>query len=118
MPTDATITTPAYREHLSRTMSEATLRDKHIIPLAVTLAWKVAWTWRSIHSPAGEPDLRLLHYGQRRILIVELKMVGKVPNHEQHEWLDWWRHCGAEVHIWTPAHWLDGSIETVLKGDA
>jgi len=64
--------------------------------------WKLAFTWKSLHSPAGFPDCVLVHPGRRRIVYAELKtMKGKVTPSQQ-DWMDTLRQAGAEVYLWRP----------------
>lgn len=111
-----TITPDAYRATIVQQMTEAQLRDQHIIPLANTLGWRCYWTWTSLHSPSGFPDLVLVK--PPRLVVAELKMVGRYPTLKQCEWLEALEACGVETHIWTPKAWLDGRIEAVLRGEA
>lgn len=107
-------------------MTEKQLQER-IVRTARRLGWRDAWTWKSIHSPKGWPDLVLAK--GLRLLIVELKSeTGKVTP-EQQTWLDWWRtfaasvtqssdtqhgemcvswdppheHAAVEVYVWKPA---------------
>lgn len=65
-----------------------------IVDEARTLGWLVYRVWNSQHSPAGFPDLVLLHPKTGRRLVFELKTVkGKVSD-AQREWLTAFSECG------------------------
>ena len=82
-------------------MTEKDLRE--IVRDAAALGgWKMQFAWTSLHSPAGFPDLVLVHPGRRRIVFAELKtMKGKVTPAQQ-GWMDALRQAGAEVYLWRP----------------
>ena len=61
---------------------------------------------------AGFPDLVLV---RDRVLFVELKSdTGRVSTAQQ-DWMFALSHAGAEVHLWYPSQWRDGTIESVLN---
>jgi hypothetical protein len=69
-------------------------------------------TWRSIHSPAGYPDLCLAKPG--RLIYAELKSEkGKVSD-KQREWLDTLKAAGAEAYVWRPSQ-FEEAVE-ILRG--
>ncbi|MFD9947674.1 VRR-NUC domain-containing protein [Nonomuraea sp. NPDC059023] len=100
---------------LVKTMTEATLRDDHIRPRALTLGWLIYWTWNSKHSPKGFPDVFLLHPKSGAVVIRELKMVGKKPTVEQKRWLDGFGAAGLDRGVWTPEDLFSGEIDRVLR---
>lgn len=61
---------------------------------------------------AGFPDLLL---ARDRIVCAELKSERGRVRVEQAEWLRALKRAGAEVHLWRPEHWVDGTIEAVLR---
>jgi len=76
------------------------------------MGWTDYHTWRSIHSPAGFPDLVLVR--PPRLLFVELKVGRNRLTPAQEQWLNLLRRCaGAEVYLWTPSDWTE--IERVLR---
>jgi hypothetical protein len=111
MPEDA-------RRKLVKTMTEATLRDDHIKPRAKALGWLLYWTWNSKHSPAGFPDVYLLHPVTGAVVIRELKMVGKKPTAAQQAWLDGFAVAGVDAAVWTPADLFSGEIDRVMAEGA
>jgi hypothetical protein len=90
--------------------SERDFRQQ-VVQLAQLRGWLVYWTWTSIHSPAGFPDLVLCRPAQDgrpgRIVFAELKTAtGKVTLAQQ-EWLAALGACtGVEAALWRPADWL------------
>ena len=97
--------------------------------LAALQGWDVKCTWNSLHSPAGEPDLRMVR-GQR-IIYAELKTETGRLSPAQAETLAGLRRCAAGintaihgsvephpvvgfgVYVWRPGDWAE--IEDVLK---
>ncbi len=74
---------------------------QQVVDLARLCGWKCAFTWTSIHSPAGFPDLVLAR--PPRVLFAELKSEKREPTEAQAEWLDILRACpGVEVYLWKP----------------
>lgn len=71
--------------------------QSQILELAGVLGWRVYFTWKSLHSPAGFPDLLLLR-GSRQV-IAELKVAKREPTDDQRAWLDAFRAAGAEVFV-------------------
>jgi len=91
--------------------SEKEFRQQ-VLDLMKLFRWKAYFTWGSIHSPAGFPDICAVRLS--RILIIELKSeTGKVTE-EQAAWLKAFELTGkVEVYIWRP---LDrDEIERVLR---
>jgi len=77
---------------------------QQVIDMAKMFGWKCYFTWASIHSPRGIPDLVLCR--PPRLVLAELKtMKGKVTPHQQ-EWLDLLEQCpGVETFVWRPSDW-------------
>jgi len=77
--------------------------EAQVRQLARLYGWLCYHTWRSIHSPAGFPDLVLLR-GQR-LVFAELKTArGKLTTAQQ-QWLEALRQTAAEVYVWRPDDW-------------
>ena len=88
--------------------------QRQVVDLAKMLGWKVAWTWNSMHSPKGWPDLFMICDGQ--IVAAELKVNGPLTL-EQREWLVALASTGAGAFCWRwPSSWKQ--IERVLQGAA
>lgn len=121
-----------YRRAALAGMNEDRFRDDLIRPLAETLGWRAYFTWRSVHSPAGFPDLVLVHAAAGRLLFVELKrdlparpspstLKKLSPTPAQQAWLDDLAAvaalCGGHIKVcvWRPADWADGTVERELR---
>jgi len=88
-----------------------------VIELALAQGWLVGFTYDSRRSMAGEPDLRLVHKIQKRLIFAELKREkGKItkgrPNRKgtwltgQDEWAEALEAVpGVEYYFWQPHHW-------------
>jgi hypothetical protein len=62
---------------------------------------------------AGWPDLTIVDRG--RVIFAELKSDRGRASDKQRDWLASLSDAGAEVHVWCPTEWLDGTIEAVLR---
>jgi hypothetical protein len=83
-----------------------------VIELASLHRWKVYWTWNSLHSPKGFPDLVLGREGRPgtprpgELIIAELKSVRGKVSAAQQEWLDLLATVPyIEVYLWKPHDW-------------
>lgn len=108
--------------------------SRSLIRAARTFGWHVDFTWSSMHSPKGRPDLFLTK--GLRLVVAELKTdTGKVTP-EQEEQLAWWRRfalavdrvtevaaaCATpdadelrvQVHVWRPAD-LDEAYRVLMS---
>ena len=100
-------------------ITEADHQDR-IVDLARTLGWIVGVTHDSQKSEPGEPDLRMVHEGQRRVIFAETKTqrgryikaryapkTGRLlPG--QDDWAQALEACpGVEYYLWRPSHWDD-----------
>lgn len=89
-------------------VTERDLREQ-IRDLCGLFGFKMYFSWTSIHSPRGFPDLVLANPEQKRVVYAELKSEkGQVTEYQQ-EWLDCLTACGAEVYLWRP-----GDIEEIV----
>lgn len=99
-------------------MREAELQD-NVVGAALTFGWgdpPPYHTHDSRRSEAGFPDLTLVR--PPRLIFVELKTHSGWFDFEQPIWLDALHRCGVEVYVWRPMHWLDGTVEHVLRASA
>ena len=88
-------------------VTETDLREQ-VRDLCKLFGWKMYFSWTSLHSPRGFPDLVLCR--PPRIVWAELKSEkGKLTPH-QGEWLQALRECGQEVYVWRP-----GDIEEIVE---
>ena len=90
-------------------ITERDLREQ-IRDLCKLFGWKMYFTWRSIHSPAGFPDLVLANSEQKKVIFAELKREKGKVTPEQKEWLDALKACGQTVYVWRP-----GDIEAIAE---
>ncbi len=82
-------------------ITEKDLREQ-IRDLCKVLGYKFYFSWTSIHSPRGMPDLILVK--PPRILFVELKTDKGQVSEYQKEWLDILNECpGCEVYVVRPS---------------
>lgn len=100
-------------------MSEAVLQAA-IVECARALGWMVYHPYDSRRSAAGYPDLTMVngHAGVGRVIFAELKTDKGALTVAQHDWLVEIMCTPAEAYIWRPADWLDGTVETILRGRA
>lgn len=85
-----------------------------VVEYARLCGWIVGRSWSSLHSPYGEPDLRLLR--PPRLMWAELKTDSprSQPTGEQYEWLaEGARVPGVETYLFRPSDWPE--IEEVLR---
>lgn len=96
-----------------------------LIEAARAWGWLVGFTHDSRHSETGEPDLRMVHRHQRRVVFIEVKTdKGRVRKGRwnkkatrwlpgQDEWAETLMCCpGVEYYLWRPTDWPE--IELVL----
>lgn len=90
-------------------ITEKDLREQ-VRDICKLFGWLFYFTWTSIHSPRGFPDLVLVHLGKKKIIYAELKNEkGKLTEYQE-LWIDALRVCGQEVYVWRPA-----DIEAILE---
>jgi len=82
-------------------VTERDLREQ-VRDLAKLFGWMMSFSWTSLHSPKGFPDLVLACQVRKRVIYAELKTEkGKVSD-SQRDWLDELTACGQEVYLWKP----------------
>jgi len=83
--------------------------EAQVRQLARLCGWLCYHTWRSIHSPAGFPDLVLVRAdgrpGDARLIFAELKTARGKLTAAQQQWLEALRQTAAEVYVWRPDDW-------------
>jgi hypothetical protein len=94
-------------------ITEADLREQ-VRDAAGLFGWEMHFTWLSMHSPKGYPDLFLAHPEKKRILWAELKGEKGKLTPDQERWIQILRDCGQEVHVWRPSD-FDLIVETLRK---
>ena len=79
---------------------------QQVIELAKIYHWEYYHTFDSRHSAAGFPDLILIRVeGKGRIVVAECKAgKGKVTVFQE-KWLQMFKECGIEAHVWRPSQW-------------
>ncbi len=87
-------------------VSERAFRQA-ILDLCRYTGWKYYFSWTSIHSPAGFPDLVLVRGSE--LIAAELKSERGRVTPAQQQWLDALSAAGVEVAVWRPSD-LDGAI--------
>ena len=102
-------------------ISEKEFRQQ-VLDLARLFKWRCYFTWNSIHSPAGFPDLVMarrhdigtvcIEY-ETRLIVAELKRQGGIVTPGQQEWLDFFKGIDAETYIWRPSDW--DQVQKVLR---
>jgi len=90
-------------------VTERDLREQ-VRDLCKLFGWKMYFSWTSIHSPRGFPDLVLANPEQKRVIFAELKSDKGTVTPQQQEWLDTLEACGQEVYVWKP-----GDIEGIAE---
>lgn len=103
-------------------MTEAQLQDA-VIACARLFGWRVAHfrpaqTARGWRTPVeadgkGFPDLVLARRGE--LIFAELKSDRGRLSDEQAMWMHALEGIGRRFYLWTPAEWLSGAIEAVLR---
>lgn len=96
--------------------SELLERDlqRNVIALLKLRGWRVAFTWSSIHSPKGFPDLVCIRRGE--MLAIECKRERGKTTPEQDAWLaDFALVPGVRwAGVLRPSMWLDGFLDGVV----
>lgn len=85
--------------------------QRQVVDAARLLGWRCYWTWNSLHSPKGWPDLVLIR--RPRIVFLELKGERTPVTDEQRETIAELQACGLVARIVRPADWDE--IERVLR---
>ena len=90
-------------------VTERDLREQ-VRDLCNIYHWRFYFTWTSIHSPKGFPDLVLVSSERRRVIYTELKTEKSKVTDSQRECLDELVDCHQEVYLWRP-----GDIEEAAR---
>lgn len=106
---------PAVAQHHPALAWKEVAFQRSVIHLATSLGWRHYHTHRSDRSPAGFPDLVLVHAERGRVLYRELKTETGRVRPEQTAWLDDLTAAGQDATIWRPRHWVDRTIEQELR---
>ncbi len=95
----------------SPTLNEKQFRQQ-IVDLLKHTGWKCYFTWTSIHSTPGFPDIVAIKDGE--ILVIELKSAKGKLTESQKLWLEAFQLTCARVYEWRPSDWEE--IVAVLQG--
>jgi hypothetical protein len=82
--------------------------------LAVARGWKVAYWWRSDHSPRGFPDMVLAHRVQKRLIFIEAKTGKGRLTPDQKKWRDLLLAINQEWYLMMPEN--EGLLVMILEG--
>lgn len=94
--------------NLLTTITEKDFRQQ-VLEAAQLLGWQSYFTWNSLHSPSGFPDLVLCR--PPRIIFAELKKENGKVSPSQEEWILALGRCtGVESYLWRPS-----DIDTILE---
>lgn len=93
----------------ARRMRERELQAA-VLEVAMQHGWRVACA-----RAARFPNLILV---RERVVFAKLKGTRGKVSEEQRAWLEALEAAGAEAYVWRASDWHDGSIETVLRGEA
>jgi len=100
------------RQAILESISETKLRDEMVIPLIKTLGLNYYFTFNSLHSPAGYPDLTI--WG-KKIIWRELKKEKGAATLKQVACLVSLNRASGDADFWTPGDWHSGRIERELR---
>ncbi|VXA93085.1 VRR-NUC domain-containing protein [Citricoccus sp. K5] len=97
-----------------------TLTEKQLQGTITDMATLLGWRWFHVHdsrrSPAGFPDLVLVHPGQGRTLWRELKTAKGRVSPDQKVWLADLVAAGEDADVWRPADLASGRVLAELRG--
>ena len=83
-----------------------------VMELVKLFSWKYYFTWNSIRSPKGFPDLVLVK--DKRLIFAELKNQDAKLTESQQEWIDILSKLNnVEVYVWRPDDLVE--ISNILK---
>ena len=86
-----------------------------VVEMAEAFGWTVWRTWNSRHSPAGEPDLRMVHPVWRRMIWAELKTEKGKLTLKQEDTIRILMRAKQEWYLWRPRDLDNHEIEQALS---
>lgn len=101
--------------HPVDTLTEAQLQGT-ITDMATLLGWRWYHTHDSRRSVPGFLDLYLVHAGQRRVMLREIKTTKGRLSPAQRDWLADLKAAGQDADVWRPADLTSGRILSELRG--
>ena len=93
-------------------MTEKQLQN-NILQLASLSGWLAYHTFNSRRSEPGFPDLVLAR--RDRLLFAELKSAKGRLTSEQKAWAAALKETSAEIYLWRPKDWIDGTVQSILQ---
>ena len=90
-----------YQDQMVLSWTEAQLQN-HVIQMATALGWDYFHVHDSRRSPAGFPDLVLVHRRKRICLVRELKTEKGRFRPKQEAWLEGLHAAGVDAGVWRP----------------
>jgi hypothetical protein len=94
-----------------------------VTDLCRALNLEIYHPYDSRKSDPGYPDCTIVDMDLGRIIYAELKTQKNRATKDQVRWLDALalvadaRTTQIDVFLWRPSHWLDGTIEKILRGN-
>jgi hypothetical protein len=107
------ITASEYHAIQAAIMPEKQLQAA-VIAQAQRAGWLVYHTFDSRRSQPGYPDLHLVHPGLKLSLFRELKTQTGRLSEQQKVWIHHLEQAGADVAIWRPIDYYNGTIAHTL----
>ena len=105
-------------EAFQKMQTEEEFRQQ-VIEVLKLFGWHYYFTWHSLHSPRGFPDIvaiKEFEDGTARLLAIECKVGNKQPTPEQVEWLRLFNLVpGCRAYCVRPSDWDE--LIKVLKGE-
>jgi hypothetical protein len=115
LPASGIITAEDYRQYYTPFATEEEFQQT-IRNLAETLSWVANFTYRSVNSAAGEPDLRMYSLQRGRFVLAELKTdIGELSPGQVHQIRMLAEMPNVEVYVWRYQDWIDGRPQDILK---
>ena len=90
-------------------VTERDLREQ-VRDICKLFGWRMYFSWTSIHSPRGFPDLVLVNPEKQRLIFAELKSAKGELSEHQVEWIEALRQAGQVVFVWKP-HQIEEIVE-------
>lgn len=103
-----------HQDQMILSWTEAQLQN-HIIQLATALGWDYFHVHDSRRSPAGFPDLVLVHRRKRICLVRELKTEKGRFRPKQEQWLQDLHIAGIDAGVWRPSDVVSQRVHRELS---
>lgn len=106
--------TTDYQDQMVLSWTEAQLQN-HVIQLAKALGWEHFHAYDSRRSPAGFPDLVLVHPRKRICLVRELKTEKGTFRPKQENWIEGLHAAGVDAGVWRPRDVVSQRVQLELS---